>query len=51
MMLREGFGLATTGIAAGILVSLLSTRSLRALLFDVAPMDPLTLAGATALLL
>jgi len=51
MMLGEGMGLAAIGVAAGLLVSLLATRSLRALLFDVAPTDPVALLGAAVLLL
>jgi len=50
MMLREGMTLAAGGILAGLVVSMLATRSLEALLFGVTPLDPLTFAGATVLL-
>jgi predicted permease len=50
MMLREGMGLAVAGIAAGLFVSMLATRSLGALLFDITPLDPLTFLGAALLL-
>ena len=49
-MLREGLGLAAVGIATGLVVSTLATRSLAALLFDITPLDPLTFLVATTLL-
>ena len=50
MMLREGLTLAVSGIAAGVVVSTLATRSLTSLLFGITPLDPLTFLGATTLL-
>ncbi len=50
MMLREGLVLAGAGIVAGVVVSVLATGSMRALLFDITPFDPLAFLGATALL-
>ena len=48
-----GQGLLTIGIGCGIglVGSLLLTRTLRSLLFEVSPNDPLTLAGVTLLLI
>lgn len=48
-----GQGLLTIAIGAGIglLGSFLLTRTMGALLFDVSPNDPLTIAGATLLLI
>jgi putative ABC transport system permease protein len=51
MMLGEGMALAAAGIGGGLVVSMLATRSLSALLFDITPLDPLTFLAATALLL
>lgn len=47
-----GQGLLTIGIgtAIGLLGSLLLTRTMRSLLFEVSPNDPLTIAGVTLLL-
>lgn len=44
-LMREGMLLASSGIAIGVALSLASTRMLRAILFDVSPTDPLTLAA------
>jgi putative ABC transport system permease protein len=48
-----GQGLVTIGIgtAIGLLGSLLLTRTMRSLLFEVSPNDPLTVAGVTLLLI
>lgn len=51
LVLRRGITLALAGIAAGVLLSLATTQSLRGLLFGVAPADPWILAGASALML
>jgi predicted permease len=51
LVVRQSILLAGTGISAGLLVSLASTRVLRALLFEISPTDPLTLVGVMALLL
>ena len=50
MMLREGLVLAGAGVVAGLLVSMLATRSLESLLFETTPFDPLAFLGATTLL-
>lgn len=51
MFLAQSLGVAIVGAIAGLAGALVATRALRALLFEVAPGDPLTLAAATALLL
>ncbi len=51
MVLRTGGGLALTGVAAGLAIALLLTRSMRTMLFGVTPVDPLTYASAAAVLL
>ncbi len=50
MVLREGLFLIGAGVGIGVGGSLLLTRSIRTLLFEVTPGDPLTL-GAVSLLL
>jgi ABC-type antimicrobial peptide transport system permease subunit len=50
LIVRHGALLAIAGIAFGMLAALAATRVLRALLFGVAPSDPLTLASVVALL-
>ena len=49
-MLRESFARAGTGIAAGFAASLLLTRLLESLLFEVRPTDAATTAAAAAVL-
>lgn len=51
MVLNETARMALVGIAAGLGVALLVTRSIQALLFGLKPYDPATLMGATLLLL
>jgi predicted permease len=51
MVLARGLGLAAAGVAFGLIGALATTRYLRALLFGVAPMDPLMLGAAASLLL
>lgn len=51
LVLREGLILAAVGTVIGLAVSLAAVRYLRALLFDLSPYDPVTLAGAAAILL
>ena len=41
-MLARGLRLAVLGIASGLLVALVATRALSAMVFEVAPHDPLT---------
>jgi putative ABC transport system permease protein len=50
-MLREGAVLTAVGLVVGTLVALALTRSLTALLFEIAPTDPLTFASVALLLL
>jgi ABC-type antimicrobial peptide transport system permease subunit len=50
IVLREGLLLIGTGVGIGIGGSLALTRSLRTLLFEVGPGDPLTLCGVSLLL-
>ena len=51
MVVRGAVGLAATGVAVGLLASLLFSQTLTSLLFDVAPFDAVTLAGVSLLLL
>jgi ABC-type antimicrobial peptide transport system permease subunit len=50
LVLREWFRILAAGLAVGALTSLVSTRALRSMLFEVSPTDPLTLAGVAVLL-
>jgi predicted permease len=50
LVVRNGVGLAIAGVAAGTLAAFLVTRVLSGLLYGVTPTDPLTFAGAAALL-
>jgi putative ABC transport system permease protein len=43
MVVRRSLVLATTGVAIGLAVSLAATQAMRAMLFEVSPVDPLTL--------
>jgi putative ABC transport system permease protein len=51
MILRYGAGLAAIGLCAGLFGAVLVARWLRALLFEVSPLDPISLALASAILL
>ena len=51
MVVRGAVGLAGSGVAIGLLASLLFSQALTSLLFDVAPFDVATLAGVSLLLL
>ena len=51
MVVRGAVGLAATGVAVGLLASLLFSQTLTSLLFDVAPFDVATLVGVSLLLL
>ena len=51
MILGESAWVAGTGIAVGLVAALLLTRLIKSMLYGIAPDDPLTLAGAAALLL
>ena len=48
LVLRQGMQMAATGAVAGIIASVLLAQLIRGLLFGVAPVDPLTILGATA---
>ncbi|HEU4786812.1 MAG TPA: FtsX-like permease family protein, partial [Gemmatimonadaceae bacterium] len=50
MVAKQGLALSLAGVAAGIALSLGTTRFLRVLLFEVAPSDPIALGGAAATL-
>jgi predicted permease len=49
MVLAQGLRMAAAGVTLGLLLSLLFTRVLTALLFQVRPMDPLTLGAAAGI--
>ncbi len=51
LVLGRGLALAAGGIGVGLLLSLATARFLRGLLFQLAPWDPLTLAGAALAML
>jgi len=51
MFVRYGFGLAAIGIACGLAASVVSTRLMASLLFDVSRLDPITYAVVSAGLL
>lgn len=51
MISRQGLALAGSGVTIGLGASLGVTRLLRGLLFDVSPVDPLSLLGSVAVLL
>jgi ABC-type antimicrobial peptide transport system permease subunit len=51
MVLRRGTWLAGVGVVVGLLGSLATTRLLASRLYGVAPLDPLTLGAAAAVLL
>jgi len=51
MVLREGLAVAGAGVAAGVALSVLSTRLLRGLLYGVAPTDMVSYGIAAASLL
>ena len=42
MVIREGVGLIAIGVALGVGASLALTRTIRGMLFEVTPSDPLT---------
>ncbi len=51
LILGQGITLALLGVAAGVVVSLLGTRLLAGLLYDVTPTDPATFGTLSLLLL
>jgi hypothetical protein len=48
--MAHGLTLALIGLAAGVAAALMLTRLMKALLFEVSPNDPATLAGVAALI-
>ncbi|SEG30910.1 duplicated orphan permease [Bryocella elongata] len=51
LVLKRGIGLACAGLVLGLVASAMLTRLLASLLFQVAPLDPVTFAETTVLLL
>lgn len=51
LIMEQGMALAAIGVAIGIAGALAASRLLVTLLFGVTPLDPLTYAGVTLLLL
>jgi predicted permease len=51
MFVRHGLALTAIGLACGILAAVWLTRVMSTLLFEVSPLDPLTYAAVSALLL
>ena len=50
MVLRQGFGLAVSGAAVGLVGALIASRLMAGLLYGIRPTDPLTFAGVTLVL-
>ena len=51
LVLRQGMAPVVIGLAGGVAAALLLSESVRGLLFDVQPTDPLTIAGVSVVLL
>jgi ABC-type antimicrobial peptide transport system permease subunit len=51
MVLLEGLSATAGGLAVGLALALVLGGALRSMLYQVAPADPLTLAGVSLLLL
>jgi putative ABC transport system permease protein len=51
LVVRHGVLLTATGIAAGLVVATVATRAMRTLLYDVAPLDPVTFVAVPLLVL
>jgi putative ABC transport system permease protein len=51
MVLGQGLITVAIGLAVGLAGSLLLTRTMRSMLFEISPNDPLTVAGIALLLL
>jgi ABC-type antimicrobial peptide transport system permease subunit len=51
MVLKQGLVMAALGIAAGIAASAALTQLLKDMLFEIKPNDPITLAGASAVMI
>jgi putative ABC transport system permease protein len=50
MVVRQSVGVALVGVALGLVATVIGTRLLRALLFEVSPTDPVALALTTVVL-
>jgi putative ABC transport system permease protein len=50
LVLSKGAGIVTAGVAAGLAAAAAAVRLLTTLIFGVSPLDPLTLASASAVL-
>jgi putative ABC transport system permease protein len=51
LVLREGMAPVVAGVAAGLLAWTVAARAIRTLLYGVAPLDPVSLSAAPALLI
>lgn len=51
LVLKQALITAVIGVAIGLAASVMLTRTMRSLLFDVSPVDPVTLVGVTLLVL
>jgi putative ABC transport system permease protein len=51
LILKEGVTTAAVAIVLGVLASLALTRGIQSLLYEVSPLDPITLGSVTVLLL
>ncbi|HLM24729.1 MAG TPA: FtsX-like permease family protein, partial [Pyrinomonadaceae bacterium] len=51
MILGQGFVTVAIGLAVGLVGSMLLTRTMRSMLFEVSPNDPLTIVGIALLLM
>jgi predicted permease len=49
MILRESILLLAVGLAVGVPVTMVSTRVLKSLLYELSPLDPMAIAGAVAI--
>jgi len=51
MFVRDGLKLTAIGVGCGLVAALALTRLMSALLFDISPMDPITYAGVSIVLI
>jgi len=50
MILRQGMGLSLAGVVVGLIGAFALTQSVRGLLFEVTPTDPVTFVGVALVL-